>query len=56
MSKEMLIKYNINNYSKALKFPANIHEDPVNVINCFQENERGGSVSKNIKKLQEILF
>ena len=54
MSKEMAIKYNVNNYSKALKFLANIHDDPINVINCFQENEHDGSVfyepMKNYKK------
>jgi len=54
MSKEMALKYNVNNYSKALQFLANIHNDPVKIINYLQEDEHDGSVlyeaMKNYKK------
>jgi len=53
-SKEMALKYNVNNYSRALQFLANIHNDPVKIINYLQEDEHDGSVlyeaMKNYKK------
>jgi len=54
MSKEIALKYNVNNYSKALQFLANIHNDPVKIIKYLQEDEHDGSVLdeaiKNCKK------